>query len=113
MDVIYNETTKNEITSYVMKTTRTPSLSQVVNVSLKGLAYIQNIGQVVYQTQVDFVIHKDNDEVLLSAWQNGDLIKVVDDTETYYGYIVDLKLDSEYAKGFHAGSILIQEERVE
>lgn len=111
-DTIRNETQNVEITPYVAKTTRTPSLTQVVNVSLSGLAHIQNIGSVSYQIEVEFIIHKDNDSILFDAWHKGDLIKVVDDDNTYYGYIIGLQLSPDYAEGFHAGAILIQEERV-
>lgn len=112
-DTIHNEITGVEITPHVAKTIRTPSLTQVVNTSLNGLTYVQNIGKIIYQLQVDFVIHKDNDSILLSAWHSGDLIKVVDDGNTYYGYIIALQLSEDYAEGYHAGAILIQEERVE
>lgn len=112
-DIILNEATSVEITSHIIKTYRTPSLNQVVNVSLSGLVYVQNIGSVMYQVQVDFVIHESNDIVLLNAWKDGNLIKVVDDDKIYYGYIIDLTLDQDFANGYHSGSILIQEEIVE
>ena len=112
-DTIYNEITKVEITPHVMKTYRTPSLSQIVNTSLSGLTYVQTVGAVTYQTQVDFVIHKNNDSMLVEAWKNVDLMKIIDDNEIYYGYIIDLRFDNEYANDYHSGSILIQEERVE
>lgn len=112
-DTMFNETSNLEITSHIAKTYRTPFLSQIVNVSLNGLAYIQNIGPVTYQVQVDFVIHESNDNLLLNAWENGDLIKVIDENKTYYGYIIDLVLGQDFAKGYHSGSILLQEEMIE
>ena len=112
-DTIFNKIKNVEITPHVMKTYRTPSLSLVANVSLNGLAYVQSIGPVTYQIQVDFVIHENNDGLLLDAWKNVDLIEIVDEGKTYYGYIIDLKLDHDFANGYHTGAILIQEERIE
>lgn len=112
-DTIFNEITGVEITPYVAKTTRTPSLTQVVNTSLNGLTYVQNIGKIIYQLEVEFIVHKDNDSVLLNTWHSGDMVKVIDGGDTYYGYIIGLELSSDYAEGYHAGVILIQEERVE
>lgn len=113
LDTIHDEVVGVEITPYVSKTVRTPSLTQVVNTSLNGLTYVQNIGRIIYKVQVDFVIHKDNDALLLTAWHSAHMVKVVDDGAIYYGYIIDLELDTDYADGYHSGSILIQEERVE
>lgn len=109
-DTLYNETEKVEITPYVAKTVRTPFLAQVINTALNGLAHIQNIGVVTYQTEVSFVIHRDRDSLLMSAWQRGNLIKVVDDSITRYGYIIRLELGEDYAEGYHTGVILLQEE---
>ena len=112
-DTIYNEMLGIEITPHVVKTYRTPSLPQVVNTSLSGLAYIQTVGVLTYQVQVDFVIHESSDKLLLDSWTHVDLMKIVDDDKVYQGYIIDLALDHEYANGYHSGSILIQEERAE
>lgn len=109
-DTIFNQTTGIELTPHVAKTVRTPSLQQVVNVAMNGLPHIQNIGVVSYQLQVEFVIHQDMDLALLNAWQNGNLIKVVDDGVTRYGYITGLKLSEDYAEGYHAGTIKLHEE---
>lgn len=109
-DTLYNETEKVEITPHIAKTVRTPSLAQVVNTALNGLAHIQNIGIITYQTEVEFVIHQDNDSLLLSAWRKGNLIKVVDGSVTRYGYIIRLELGEDYAEGYHTGTILLQEE---
>ena len=112
-DTIFNKTKNIEITPHVMKTYRTPSLSQVVNVSLNGLAYIQSTGPITYQIHVDFAIHENNDSLLLDAWKNVDLIEIIDEGKTYYGYIIDLKFDHDFANGYHAGAILVQEEMVQ
>lgn len=112
-DTIFNEIAGVEITPFVARTIRTPSLTQVVNTSLNGLTYVQNIGKIIYQIEVEFIVHKDNDSILLDTWHKGDMVKVVDDGNTYYGYIIGLELSPEYAEGYHAGIILIQEERVE
>ena len=109
-DTLYNSTKRMEITPHISGTVRTPSLTQVRNVSLNGLPHIQNIGVVSYQLQVKFVIHDSRDDLLLSSWQDGDLIKVVDDNQTHQGYILDLTLSPEYAEGYHEGEILLQEE---
>lgn len=109
-DTIFNEITGVEITPYVAKTIRTPSLNQIINTSLNGLVHIQNIGKVTYQTNVEFIIHKSNDYKLIEAWHKGDLLKVIDDDNIFYGYIIQLTLSPDYAQGYHAGSILIQEE---
>lgn len=113
MDTFYDETLGLEITPHIVKTVRAFDLPQVVNVSLNGLAYIQTTGSIAFQVQVNFVIHENNDNDLFNAWINGDLMKVVDDEKTYYGYIIDLKFDDDYAKGYHSGTAVIQEERVE
>lgn len=110
MDTVFNETKRVEITPFVAKTIRTPSLTQVKNVSLNGLPHIQNIGAISYKVLVEFVLHSSNDELLLGAWLDGDLVKVVDDGSTYRGYIVELKLESDYADEYHKGEITIQEE---
>lgn len=112
-DTIRNEITGVEITPFVARTIRTPSLTQVVNTSLNGLTYVQNIGKIIYQVEVQFIIHKNNDAILLDTWHKADMVKIVDDENTYYGYIIDLQLDYDYAEGYHLGAILIQEERVE
>lgn len=110
LDTLYDESKKVEITPYIAKTVRTPSLTQVVNTALNGLAHVQNIGSVTYQTKVEFVLHKDNDPLLLSAWHQGNLMKVVDDSVIRYGYIIKLELGEDYADGYHTGAILLQEE---
>lgn len=112
-DTLYNEVIGVEITPYIAKTIRTPLLPQIVNSSLSGLAYVQVTGTVTFQTQVDFIINEANDNDLLSAWENGNLIKVIDGAKVIKGYIIGVTLDENYANGYHAGSILIQEERVE
>lgn len=112
-DTIYDEIASVEITPHIAKTVRTPILTQVVNTSLNGLTYIQSIGKMTYQTKVEFVIHKDNDPLLLDAWYGGNIVKVIDDGDTYYGYIISLQLGDKYAEGYHTGTIVIQEERVE
>ena len=112
-DTIFNEIRGVEITPFVARTIRIPSLAQVVNTSLSGLTYVQNIGNIVYQVEVEFIVHKDNDSLLLDTWHKGDMVKVVDDGNEYYGYIIRLEFSPEYAEGYHAGIILIQEERVE
>ena len=110
LDTLYDETDKVEITPYINKTTRTRSLNQVVNTALSGIPHIQNIGMITYQTQVEFVLHESDDNVLLRAWQRGNLIKVVDNSVTRTGYIIDLVLSDEYAEGYHSGVLLLQEE---
>ena len=112
-DMILNEDAKIEITPYVAKTTRTPVLTQVINTSLNGLPHIQNIGTVGYQVEVEFIIHKDDDPELIRAWNDGNMVKVVDDDNEYHGYIIAVTLSPDYAEGYHAGSILIQEELLE
>ena len=109
-DTLHNETTGVEITPFIAKTIRTPSLTQVINTAINGLAHIQNIGVVSFQTQVEFVIHRDNDILLLNAWQDGNLLRVIDDELTRYGYIVGLELGEDYADGYHVGTLLLQEE---
>lgn len=109
-DTIFNQTTGVELTPFVSKTVRTPSLTQVVNTSISGLPHIQNVGVVSYQLTVEFIIHMDNDLALMNAWQNGDLIKVVDDGVTRYGYITGVSLGEDYAEGYHEGMIRIHEE---
>lgn len=108
-DTIFNEITGVEITPYVAKTTRTPSLTQIVNTSLNGLTYIQNIGKITYKIEVEFIIHKDNDSILLNTWHKGDMVKVIDDNNEYHGYIIGIELSPDYAEGYHAGVILLQE----
>lgn len=109
-DTLYNQTKGIEITKDIDKTLRSPSLQQVLNVGLNGLVHVQNIGIVNYQTQVNFIIHEDNDKLLYDAYRDADLIKVVDDNKTYYGYIIAVNVDSEYAQGYHKAAIVIQEE---
>ena len=111
-DTLYNQSKNIEITKDIIETLRTPSLQQVLNVGLNGLVYIQNIGAVTYQVQVDFVIHESNDIVLLNAWKDGNLIKVVDDNNEYIGYITAVNLDNKHAQGYHKGTIILQEEVV-
>ena len=111
-DTLYNQSKSIEITKDIIETLRTPSLQQVLNVGLNGLVYIQNIGSVTYQVQVDFVIHESNDIVLLNAWKDGNLIKVVDDNNEYIGYITAVNLDNKHAQGYHKGTIILQEEVV-
>lgn len=110
MDTLYDTTRGVEITPYISKTVRTPNLTQVVNTALNGLTYLQSVGPITYRTQVEFVIHKDNDPLILSAWLNGNLIQVIDDLTLRYGYIIDLELEEEYADGYHKGTIVLQEE---
>ena len=62
--------------------------------------------------EVDFVIHQDNDSLLLRAWEYGNLVKVIDDGVTRHGYITSLELGDEYADGYHTGNIMIQEDSV-
>lgn len=112
MDTIFDVTGGVEITPYISKTKRTPNLPQVVNVALNGLAYVQTTGAIFYQLEVDFVIHQSNDFFLLRAWENGNLVKVVDDGVTRQGYIISLELEEEYAEGYHKGHITIQEDPV-
>ena len=109
-DTLYNATLGVEITPHIGKTIRTPSLPQVVNVALNGLPHIQNVGLISYQLQVEFVIHQNMDGTLLTAWQNGNLIKVVDDGVTRFGYITKLTFGKDYAEGYHTGTIVLQEE---
>lgn len=112
MDTIFDTVQGVEITPYVVKTKRTPSLPQVVNVALNGLAYIQTTGVLTYKLEVDFVIHQGNDSLLLRAWEYGNLVKVTDDGVTRQGYITSLELGDEYADGYHTGNIMIQEDSV-
>lgn len=112
MDTVFDMIRGVEITPYVAKTKRTPSLPQVVNVSLNGLAYVQTTGVITYQLEVDFVINRANDLLLLQAWENGNLVKVVDDGITRQGYIIALDLEEDYADGYHNGHIIIQEDSV-
>lgn len=113
MDTIFDTVRGLEITPHVAKTKRTPSLPQVVNVALNGLAYIQTTGVLTYQLEVEFVIHQDNDALLLKAWESGNLVKVIDDGVTRQGYIIALELSEDYADGYHTGNITIQEDFVE
>lgn len=110
MDTVFDTSRGVEITPYVAKTKRTPVLPQVVNVALNGLAYIQTTGVLTYQLEVELVIHQNNDALLLRAWEYGSLIKVVDEGNTYQGYITAITLEDEYAEGYHRGNITIQEE---
>lgn len=109
-DTLYDVTRSLEITPFISKTVRTPSLTQVVNVSMNGLPHIQNIGTVSYQTRVEFVLHKSSDPLLMDSWHKGNLMKVVDDSVERFGYIIGLELGEDYADGYHTGSILLQEE---
>ena len=109
-DTIHNVTEDYEITPHVIRTTRTRSLSQVVNTTLRGFTHVQNIGVVTYQLTVEFVLYHDRDVALETAWMCGDLIKVVDDQKIYYGYITKLSLSDEYVDGYHKGTLVIQEE---
>lgn len=112
MDTIFDMVKNVEITPHVAKTKRTPNLPQVVNVALNGLAYIQTTGVLTYQLEVEFVIHQDNDALLLKAWEYGNLVKVVDGNSTRQGYITFVELEEDYADGYHAGTLIIQEESV-
>lgn len=109
-DTLYDVTRGLEITPFISKTIRTPSLTQVVNVSLNGLPHIQNIGAVSYQTRVEFVIHSNNDPSLMVSWRQGSLMRVIDSSVERLGYIISLELGEDYADGYHTGSILLQEE---
>lgn len=109
-DTIWNEPLGVEITPYVKDVSRTPSLAQVVNTSLSGLAYIQNVGKVTYQLTVDIVLSSAQDSVLMTAWVDGDLVKVINDDTVYYGYIIGVSTGDDYADGFHEATILLQEE---
>lgn len=110
MDTIFDTVYGVEITPHVAKTKRTPDLPQVVNVALNGLAYVQTTGVLTYKLEVEFVIHTNNDPLLMRAWEYGSLVKVVDDNNTRYGYITSLKLEEDYADGYHSGSMTLQEE---
>lgn len=111
-DTLLNLVTNDEITKDIIKTSRTSSLNQVVNIGLNGLAHIQNIGKVTFQVQVELVIHESKDSLLYRAFENANLMKVVDDGRTYQGYIISVELGDVYAEGYHTGMILIQEEVV-
>lgn len=109
-DTLYNQSKDVEITKDIIETLRTPSLQQILNVGLNGLVYIQNIGDVSYQTQVEFIVHKQNDEIIYDAYRDADLIKIIDDDNEYFGYIIAVNLDNKYAQGYHKGTIILQEE---
>lgn len=110
MDTIFDTVQNVEITPYVAKTKRIPDLPQIVNVALNGLAYVQTTGVLTHQLEVEFVIHKDNDNLLIQAWKYANLVKVTDDGVTRQGYIISLELGNEYADGYHTGNITLQED---
>lgn len=111
-DTLFNQTSGVEITKDIVRTSRATSLNQVLNVGLNGLIHIQNIGKASHQITVEFVIHENNDNLLYTAYENANMIKVVDDNREYYGYIISIELGNEYAEGYHTGTIIIQQEVV-
>lgn len=113
MDALYDATLNEKITPYIIQTRRTPSLTQVVNTSLSGKPYIQNIGSITYTTEVEFVLQTVKDSNLYQAWESGNLMKVVDDDKTLYGYIIELQLEDDLVDGYHKGTLTLQEEQME
>ena len=111
-DTITNQSTGTEITKNVIRTSRSSSLAQAVNVALNGIVHVQNFGKVKFRVQVEFVIHESNDNLLYEAWRNADLIKVIDDGRIYSGYITSVALSTDFAQGYHEGVIVLQEEVV-
>lgn len=109
-DTLYNQSKNIEITKDIIRTLRASSLQQVLNTGLNGLVHIQNIGVVNFQVQVEFIIHKKNDNLIYNAYRDADLMKIVDDDNEYIGYIISVSLDNKYAQGYHKGTIILQEE---
>lgn len=109
-DTLYDVNAGKELTPYIVKTERTPSLNQVVNNGLNGVVHIQNIGVVNFEIDVQFVLHKSNDESVYTAYQNGHLLQVRDDDREYFGYITAVALEEDYADGYHAGRLVLQQE---
>ena len=109
-DTLYDTNALKELTPYIRQTKRTPSLNQVVNTGLNGVVHIQNIGVVNFEITVEFVIHTENDQAVYTAYRDGHLLQVKDDDREYFGYITAVSLEDEYADGYHAGILILQQE---
>lgn len=113
-DTLWNIIKQKEITPDIIKITRIPNLTQVVNIGLNGLVHIQNIGSISYQITAEIAIHKSKEVDLFDAFMNGDLVKIVDDDNEYRGYIISVKPDDKgYIQGYHKMTIILQQEVVE
>lgn len=109
-DTLLNTITGEEITSFIMSTSRVPHMTQVSNIALNGLVHIQNIGAISFQIGVEFIIHKSKEAALLNSYRDGHLMRVVDDDNDYRGYIIAVQLDNVYAEGYCRCYIVLQQE---
>lgn len=105
-DLIENK----EITPYVYESLRTPTVSQVVNVALNGIAYVQCMGEMTFTVEAKILMHVNNEVDLYGAYKNAHLVRLVDDDNIYEGYITSIKLSNKKANGFYECTIKMQEE---
>lgn len=105
-DVLFDITRNTQITPYIQKVTKTPQQVQNIETALNGLHYIQSIGVTTYNLEIELVMHENHQADLMTAYHDVDRMRVVNDDETFEGFIVQVDLDdTRKAKGYFAGKI--------
>lgn len=109
MAQLYDETTSTELSVYVSLTPE-QEVNAVENIALDGTYYKQVIGSPLVTYKLTAFVTESQQDDLMDAEADCDLIKVTVNRGTYYGRISSLSFGDRKAEDYYEASIVLAKE---
>ena len=109
MSMLYDVTTGTCVSRYVRFETQ-QEVSQIINHSLDGTVYIQNIGKPLKNHTGSVFVNRRGKAALMAAHADGDLMRIEVKHGEYYGRITALKFSERLPCDYFEASITLADE---